>query len=1165
MTAPTSIDVTPFDVCGPLPTGVTLLEASAGTGKTFTIAALVARYVADGLPLDALLVVTFTRMATGELRERVRERLLTAEHGLSEALAGVAPPDDDAVLRLLADAEPDELTRRRDRLAAALADFDAATITTTHGFCQHILAGLGVAGDVERDPTLVEDVPDLVDEVVDDLFVRKWHGDASGPRLEAAEARHIVRTAVAQALAHLEPADAPSGSEPALRYSLALNARNEVDRRKRRAGLLTYDDLLSRLRDTLADPETGAAACDRLRRRYRVALIDEFQDTDPVQWEIVHRAFAGEPDRGGHAATLVLIGDPKQAIYGFRGADVFAYLEARRSARGGVRTLGVNQRSDQPLIDAYDALLRGTQLGVAGIDYLQVRAAPANETAGLTGAPAPAPLRVRMLHRTDELVPLTPTGLAKAADARAVVARDLADDVVALLESGAAVRSRRGDPEPVRPGHIAVLVRTNRAAELVRETLTAAGVPAVLAGAGSVVTSDAARQWLQLLEALERPSHPGRAHAVALSAFVGWSARQVATAGEDAWESVHARLHRWAAVLRDSGVAALLDGITRTERLPERLLAAVDGERVLTDLRHVGQLLHAEARAGHGGVTALATWLRERTADAADAGPGADERTRRLESDAEAVQVLTIHRSKGLEFPIVYLPDLSEPSYIPRQPIPIFHDEVHRRRTIDVGNGGTWFPPRKRAHVAEQRGEDLRLMYVALTRARHQAVLWWAGAKDAGDSPLGRLLFARGEGGAVAPALGYVPPDDDVAARLADLATSAPGRIAVERVPAPVGRRWAPIASAPLALEVRSFARTLDDTWRRTSYSAITAAAHEQPRTGGSSWVASEPEEPALADEPALALALPPDIGSAMGDQMSAGARTRGEGELRGIPLPLADVPGGAAVGTLVHAVIEHTDLAADDLAEALSASLRQQRRYRGVDIGDADGLVRGLALALSTPLGPLVGDRALRGVPRGDRLDELAFEYPLAGGDAARGRTAAAAATLDDVATLLEAHLRPGDPLEGYADRLRDPLLAADLRGYLSGSVDLVLRARTDGDTTFTVVDHKTNWLVPDGEEPSAWHYRPEALAAAMQRAHYPLQALLYCVALHRYLRWRLAGYEPSAHLGGVLYLFLRGMVGPDAPRVDGHPCGVFAWRPPEGLVPALSDLLDRGAAGAA
>ena len=368
--------MTEFDLCGPLPRGVTLLEASAGTGKTFAIAALVARLVAEGVPPAQLLVVTFTRMATGELRERVRDRLVTAELGLARALAGVAPPADDRVLALLADGSDAEVAVRRRRLADAVSDFDAATIATTHGFCQHVLAGLGVAGDVERDVTFVEDLSDLVEEVVDDLYVRRFHRVARPP-FDRAEALRIGRAAVGNPLARLEPVERRPGDEAqtwAMRRRLAQAVRTEVEARKRRSGVMTYDDLLTRLRNTLADEEHGAAACAKLREQYRVALVDEFQDTDPIQWEIMRRAF------GEGEATLILIGDPKQAVYSFRGADVYAYLSAAESAVTKA-TLATNWRSDQGLIDALDALFAGAQLGHEGIVHRPVRAADAEPRA----------------------------------------------------------------------------------------------------------------------------------------------------------------------------------------------------------------------------------------------------------------------------------------------------------------------------------------------------------------------------------------------------------------------------------------------------------------------------------------------------------------------------------------------------------------------------------------------------------------------------------------------------------------------------------------------------------------------------------------------------------------------------------------------------------------
>src|SRR3954452_13033693 len=381
-------DIRPFDVCGPLPTGVTVLEASAGTGKTFTIAALAARYVAEGTPLEQLLLVTFTRMATGELRERVRERLVSAEQGLDRALAG-APPQDE-VVALLAKGTANEVQHRRKNLTRALADFDAATIATTHGFCQEVLGGLGVAGDVDPDATFVEDVNDLLEDIVDDLYVRRFHRRDT-PDFDRAQAMRIARMAAYNPKVRIEPQDAPEDSVAAMRRRLACVARDELDERKRQMAVMTYDDLLTRLDDTLKGPG-GEAAAARLRERYRVVLVDEFQDTDPVQWDIMRRAF-GDGD-----TTLVLIGDPKQAIYAFRGADVYAYLEAANRADKRA-TLEVNWRSDQGLLEAYDAVFASARLAQEGIECRPVRAS--HTGVRLHGAPDPASLRIRVVPRAD--------------------------------------------------------------------------------------------------------------------------------------------------------------------------------------------------------------------------------------------------------------------------------------------------------------------------------------------------------------------------------------------------------------------------------------------------------------------------------------------------------------------------------------------------------------------------------------------------------------------------------------------------------------------------------------------------------------------------------------------------------------------------------------------
>jgi exodeoxyribonuclease V beta subunit len=356
-----------FDVCGPLPVGTTVLEASAGTGKTFTIAALAARYVAEGhAELGELMLVTFGRMATNELRLRVRERLVSVERRLVEAVDDL-PPDSalDPLEHLLTTGSAEELRQRHARVTRALSDFDAATIATTHEFCLRMIDELGVLGDSEPDVVFVEHLSELTREVVTDVYLRRYAGRDQPPPLDYEEANRIALEAVDSFDARLVPAPEDQGVASE-RVAFVTEVRQEVRRRKELGRLFTYDDMLTRLRDALADPVHGPAAVRRLRERYRFVLVDEFQDTDPVQWEILRRAFHRH-------ATLVLIGDPKQAIYAFRGADVFSYLDAVSEA-DALATLDTNWRSDQPLVTALGTLLGGAALGDDRIVVRPVRA-----------------------------------------------------------------------------------------------------------------------------------------------------------------------------------------------------------------------------------------------------------------------------------------------------------------------------------------------------------------------------------------------------------------------------------------------------------------------------------------------------------------------------------------------------------------------------------------------------------------------------------------------------------------------------------------------------------------------------------------------------------------------------------------------------------------------
>ncbi len=1096
-----------FDVCGPLPTGTTVLEASAGTGKTFTIAALATRYVAEaGVDLADLLLVTFGRAATSELRDRVRDRLLSTERALRDPRT--ARTSGDAVIAHLAAVDDTELDRRRRRLTRALSQFDAATITTTHGFCQQMLASLGVAADVDPELTFVPDIADLREEVVDDVYLARY-ASSPDPELSPTEARSIAKEAVSDHQAALRPGGASPDTLPGHRYALAHAVREEVLRRKRRRRLLDYDDLLTLLRDALTDPDHGATAARRVRERYAVVLVDEFQDTDPVQWEILRTAFHGH-------RTLVLIGDPKQAIYAFRGGDVVTYLQARDLATH-TATLGRNWRSDAELLTGLDTVLGGAALGDEAIVVRPVDSSHAERR--LDGG---APVRLRQVTRAP--FRLAGTKNPRVGDVRRLIADDVAADVVAQL--GSTRVTDRGRWRPLRPGDVAVLARRNADADAVRDALAAAGVPAVVSGLFSVFGTEAAKHWLTLLTALEQPGHAGRTAALALTPFLGWDAARLGAATDGEREDLSDIVRSWARLLAERGVAALVESVT-TEGVAERLMATTTGERVLTDVRHVGEALHLAAVEDSLGVAALTDWLRTRIAEADK--DYAEERSRRLETDADAVQVVTIHAAKGLEFPVVYVPFGWDRYESRNPPILRYHDDAGTRLIHVGGPEDPGYPDARDRHLAEERGEDLRLLYVALTRAATQVVAHWAPSANSAAGPLSRLLLGDHAPGELPPDRVSPGADDKVSAALGAVAERAGGAIALEQVterPRPV--TWDPPEEPRPPLTVARLDRALDHSWRRTSYSGLTAAAHAEG-------VGSEPEATGVEDETDVVVPAPVTANPA-----------------QALPSPMAELAGGTTFGTVVHEVLEQVDTSAADLATELSARCREAGVARVPGL-DPDALARALEQVMATPLGPLADGATLADVPPADRLAELEFELPLAGGDSTGGTPA----TVVDLAHLLRRHLPPDDVFAPYADQLA-ALGPERLQGYLTGSIDAVLRRGRGADARYLVVDYKTNRLAPVTESLTLWHYRPAALVEAMMRSHYPLQLLLYLAALHRFLRWRHRGYDPERHLGGGLYLFVRGMAGPDTPVHDGTPSGVMAWRPPAALVVELSALLE-------
>jgi exodeoxyribonuclease V beta subunit len=1078
-----------FDPGGALPARLTVLEASAGTGKTYALAALAVRFVAEqGVAASELCIVSFTEAATAELRGRVRERLVEAV----AHLVGGASGSSDPVLAALGGCGPDERRRRLAHLQAAVAEFDAATVATIHGFCRRVLSGSAVT---DPDVDLIGDLDDL-DEVLNDVLIARFGRGVPHPKF-VSRLRMAAKARLAMSDAVVWTGEAgPAG--PAGAVALAAHTIDEVcaevARRRAAARRRSFDDLVADTRAALQG-SGGASLAEALRARYRVVLVDEFQDTDRVQWDLFRTAFVDDRQQ---RTVVVLVGDPKQSIYRFRSADLSAYLDAVDGADG--YTLGTNWRSDKPLLDGLAHLFDGFTFGSDRIGFLPVGAAPGHEHAALHGVGG-APLQVRVVG----------DGRVRSAAADQLVNRDVVAVVAGMLDGSVTVTRPDGTPVPLTARDIAVLTRSNDQAATLALRLGEAGIAAATSSSNSVLQSPAAMQWRILLTALERPGAAGAARAAALGWFLGYPAEQVAALDDDSLADLHDRLRAWADALTQRGVPRLL-ALAREAGLHHRLLSRRGGERDLTDLEHIAELLQSATAGRPAGAAALLVALDVASDDEDDA-IASDTLARRIDRDDDAVQVLTIHKAKGLEFPVVLCPFLWKGAQAGGVP----HADVGGRRHIDavwVGVDSSKATAIGTAAKLEKIGENRRLLYVALTRARHRLVVWWAPVNTPAQSPLGQVLqHAAGEVTTEA---------------LTAWASRSTGTVDVTRVPAD------PVVVEPERpslpdLEVAESRFVVDPAWRRWSFSSVKAATERWDLAGAVAGADDATDAPIVggADEPDPAES-PETAESA---ELRAPARTPEPS------LALAGVPGGKEFGTLVHGVLECCDFTAPDLDAELVALCSDALRYRRLDV-DPEVLAHGLAAALRAPLGGPLGPTRLADLPRGDRLDELGFDLPLGRFDAPR------------IGAVLADHLPADDLLRPWAESMAaGGAQTLPVAGMLNGSIDLV--ARSGG--RYWVADYKTNQLG------AASRYTRDEMAAAMIHHQYPLQAALYLVAMHRYLRWRLAGYDPAIHLGGAAYLFVRGM---DPLQSADTARGVFWWQPPVAAVVALDRLLATGEA---
>jgi exodeoxyribonuclease V beta subunit len=1100
----------------------TLIEASAGTGKTHRITQIFAEQIIEvGLPVDQILAVTFTEAATASLRVRVRARLAACQAVLA-GVSAVTSADAD-LAALLSRADP---AVARARVDAALAGFDSATVCTIHGFCRRILSRFAL----EAVSPFVMDPAEHADPVVARVVLDAWHAATHAlepERLAELEARFwsvgadpTDLLAVASALRDdpkllLEPPPQPelaAGGLGMLRW-LAAVAPGRLAEHQRRGGALRFHDLLVRVRDALRGP-TGGALRAAARAQWRAVLVDEFQDTDPVQWEIFRELFHG-------AAPMWLIGDPKQAIYRFRGADFATYLGV--AAAPGVHhghRLDDNHRSDVGLVHAVNYLFGQVPrvFVLDGVDAGPVRAVRPRRVRD-----ARAPLVISYLPRVS---PSGAPNLVRFGSARereaavATLAGVVAQEVTEWLASPPDLDDDSGGasaPRPGRAGDVAVLTRTNQEARLVGERLRARGVPVVVRVEARVTETLAAAWFLAWLRAVVRPDDARLRARAQLTPLFGSTVRDEVGVGEIAHAEA-AAFHRWADRWHRAGFTAMFELWLAEVGVAERLLSRPDGRRHWVDLRHLGEIAQVSGRSSHD----LVRWL-------ASGAPGSDVACR-LEADADAVTVMTIHKAKGLEWPFVWCPFLSWSPFVgdaERRVLPVV--DAHGRRGLDLRPADD---PAKRPRIEqaylEAFSEGVRLVYVALTRARHRVHLLWGPFGNAGGSPLAWLLHGGAASGTSPgpPSTSQTPitpmtarqrtadrfatwSEDELRADLARLAAGSGGTVEIREVSAYdqalryLSRPPVPLAAASRFPAPAAPGGVLERGWRFTSFSRLTRdhLAERYGRLDGR------------------------DV-----DPSSAPSSAPSSGDL----VPLAAVPSyGTGVGDAVHLALQSCDLR--DPA-SVEAALRDAARASGVPSVHLPALGAAVLRMLATPILADDPGLTLAGLEPEDCRSELEFCLPVGGGFDARGRPLLA----DALADALAASPDPAVPAS-YPDALRSLAWPA-LRGFLTGSVDLVLRYRG----RVGLIDYKTNDLGPTYAD-----YAPARLAAAAGDHHYVLQALLYAVAVRRWVRWR----DPNHAVGflGVHYLFLRGV---DATRDT----GVWSWAPSAALLDAAEAALSGG-----
>jgi len=1176
--------------------GKNLIEAGAGTGKTYNIAGLYVRLILEKkLQTNEILVVTFTKAATEELKDRIRKKIRQTMAAL------VSGRSDDPSLAELIRNIPDKNEAKR-RLRSALRGFDEAAIFTIHGFCQRILHDNAFESGGLFDTELITDQGKLLQEVVDD-FWRKHFSEASLPLLNYVRSiksdyiaspgkllKLVGKLYARPFLKVIPPVKIPETRELEKRYQTVFKivqqawpaVKNDVestlkDGDQLKRNIYKKDSVILWLKQmdimlsanssnpvlfdkfhklTTGEIEKGCkknckppdlpffGRCDKLLKcslelcaaydqyllalktelfeyigrelavrklekniqyyddllsGYKAALIDEFQDTDPLQYDIFKTIYS-KPD-----SVLFLIGDPKQAIYGFRGADIFAYMKAIDQVDRRY-TLTENWRSEPGLISATNEIFSGAPKPFIYDKIPFIPAVPAeddNRKILLINGETRPQFNFWFIDSSHlEEVYLT-KGFISKNTAYDLLTRAIISEVSNLLIKGDKNKITTGN-RALQAGDIAILVRTNNEAQMVKDALAENKIPCVLFSTKNVFGTDEAEAAERLLTAIANPGNEILAKAALTSNIIGLSGEEIFDIEQDSnrWEIWLRQFKDYNEIWGEYGFITMFSRLLSDLEVRSRFLSLPDGERRLTNILHITEILHRQASENKLGITGLVKWLvLQKSPDVSTI----EYHQLRLESDDNAVKIVTIHKSKGLEYPIVFYPFAWGDSRLNKNRDNIFHN-VNNDNELTLDLESKNYDSNKNLAEKELMAENLRLLYVALTRARHRCYLAWGKFNQAGSSALAWLLhqpIGDDLSNIVQAAENHFKELDEseIRIQLEKYSERTGGAIKLSPLPAGPDIEYVPARIIDHKLYCRKFSGSIDYLWRISSFShlisgktrAIELPDHDAslPDTGQTGL---DEEQPISAEKPS------------------------------GIFL----FPKGAIPGTFCHDLFEHLDFKNIDNSQTTELAGNKLKAY-GFDVIWQETIIDMVKKVLTTRLSSDSDLFNLSQIDSKDRLNELEFYFPLK--------------------TLTPEKLRNVFIEHGETSIAKDfpetigRLNFSPVKGFMKGYIDLVFRYHD----RYYIVDWKSNHLGNKSED-----YSREKLAWAMAKSFYTLQYHIYTVALNKYLSLRHKDYNYEAHFGGVFYIFLRG-VDPEL----GNDNGVFYDKPSADLIGELSQLL--------